>query len=64
MASSSYFSDKYTTIDYVLVYNRSKIPLDDVIKLETFLEKIIDLGFKVEIQSYSVSRTKLQTLFF
>lgn len=50
-----YFSDKTTPIDYVLVYNKTKLSLKGITKLENFLKKIIDLGFKVEIERYSVS---------
>lgn len=53
--SSRYFSDQQTPIDYILVYNKPKLTQENTLKLENFLKTLLDVGFKAEIQAFSVS---------
>lgn len=55
MEASKFFSDNKTQIDYILVYKKTKLDTEKKIKLETYLKNLLDIGFKAEIQQFSVS---------
>lgn len=56
--ASRNFSDQETPIDFVLVYNKEKFDIANSAKLETFVQNILDVGFKVEIEVSSVSKAE------
>lgn len=53
--TSHYFSDKKTPIDYILVYNTRNLTVANLSKLEIFVQNLLDVGFKAEIEVFSVS---------
>lgn len=53
--SMRFFSDNEASIDYILVYKKTELTLTNKLKLETFIQNVLAVGFKVEIQVSVVS---------